>query len=106
MTRAKINHHHKPTTRKSKMHLSAVHSGSYYSVRAVNTMAVAPLLSTLVRRSGEKSDLVNIALIVGGITVGAIVLGLIIRCLRAVSIAHAKRNGTYEVKKAQRWYGH
>jgi hypothetical protein len=88
------------------MHLSAVHSGSYYSVRAVNTVAAAPLFSTLVRRSGEKSDWVNIAIIVGGITAGAIVLGLIIRCLRSVCVAHAKRNGTYEMKKAQRWYGH
>lgn len=88
------------------MHLSAVHSGSYYSVRAVNTVAAAPLFNTLVRRSGEKSEWVNIALIAGGLTVGAIVLGLTIRCLRAISVAHAKRNGTYEVKKAQHWYGH
>jgi hypothetical protein len=88
------------------MHLSAVHSGSYYSVRAVNTVAAAPLFNTLVRRSGEQSQWVNIALIVGGITAGTIVLALIIRCLRAVSVAHAKRNGTYEMKKAQRWYGH
>jgi hypothetical protein len=88
------------------MHLSAVHSGSYYSVRAVNTVAAAPLFSTLVRRSGEKSEWVTIALFAGGATLGAIVLGLIIRWIRSMSVAHAKRNGTYETKKAQRWYGH
>lgn len=95
------------------MHLASVHSSRYYSAtpsevggRKMLTVASTPLFHTIVKRAEGSSEWVKIFVILGGIVGAAIVISLIIRCVRSASIKQAKKSGKFEQKQAQRWYGH